>query len=202
MIDLIVMVADKNAEYAVRGAIDRFHSLQTRAFSTEFRVHPGHDGGARNSGPELLSSERRRFSAALLILDYEGCGDTRPPTQIESDLDRQLAQAWGDRAKSIVVQPEIDAWVWGVDNALVELLRWPKESLPRDWLRQQGFTFDHEGKPLRPKEALESLVESARQARSSALYSKITSKISLDRCTDSAFYRVKQTLQRWFPPEQ
>jgi hypothetical protein len=69
----------------------------------------------------------------------------------------------------------------------------------RDWLRERGFSFDEHGKPLRPKEAMEALVPVHRLPRSSALYEKITDRISLRRCVDPAFLRLREALTGWFP---
>ena len=69
----------------------------------------------------------------------------------------------------------------------------------RDFLRAKGFEFGPDGKPLRPKEALEAMVPVHRQPRSSALYEKVTNRISLQNCRDPAFLRLNQQLQAWFP---
>ncbi len=64
------MVADKNAQFALKGALARPKALGIRRIEFEFRVHPGRDGGARKSGPEVLALERRRFKHGLLVLDF------------------------------------------------------------------------------------------------------------------------------------
>jgi hypothetical protein len=65
-------------------------------------------------------------------------------------------------------------------------------------LLAEGFELDAAGKPARPKEAFEAMVRVHRQARSSALYEKVAAKISLKRCHDAAFVRLRTQLQRWF----
>jgi hypothetical protein len=72
MKDLVLLVADKNAQFALKGALQRPEALGIRRIEFEFRVHPGRDGGARKSGPEVLAMERWRFQNGLLVLDYEG----------------------------------------------------------------------------------------------------------------------------------
>jgi hypothetical protein len=69
----------------------------------------------------------------------------------------------------------------------------------RTWLREQAFEFDANEKPVRPKEALEAALSVPNQPRSSALYKQIASSISLARCRDKAFMRLKHQLQSWFP---
>lgn len=199
MKDLVILVADKNMQFAMQGALSRPQALGVRALTYEFRSHMGRDGGVRTTGASVLSREKVRFRHALMLLDHEGCGQESASVQhLEAELNHQLAVVWGEHAKAIVIEPEVDIWLWGADNALREALRWPQEGLIRDWLRQQGFEFSAEGKPLRPKEALEAMRRIHKQPRSSALYQKITEKISLQKCTDPAFLRLKAHLQTWF----
>ena len=54
MKDLFILVADKNAEYALKGALARPEALGIRPIEFEIRTHPGRDGGTRKTGPELL----------------------------------------------------------------------------------------------------------------------------------------------------
>jgi hypothetical protein len=119
MKDLVLLVADKNAHFALKGALGRPEALGIRPIEFEFRVHPGRDGGTRRTGPEVLALERRRFKHALLVLDFEGCGTELPnATALEAQLDGRLSTHWKESAKSIVIEPELDVWVWGADNAV------------------------------------------------------------------------------------
>lgn len=199
MQDLVVLVADKNMQFALKGALLRPQALGIRPITHEFRSHMGRDGGVRSTGASVLASEHGRFQHALMLLDFEGCGqEDVDPLTLEAQLDQALQAVWGARAKAIVISPEVDAWVWGSDNVMREVLTWPLESPIRDWLRERGFSFDAAGKPQRPKEALNAMRPVHKQARSSALYEKITSRISLANCTDAAFVRLKSQLQVWF----
>lgn len=200
MKDLVILVADKNMQYALRGALARPEALGIRAINFDFRTHMGRDGGARTTGAEMLALERRRFAHALLMFDLEGCGADPGQTaeDLESSLDEQLGVTWGAHAKSIVIDPELDIWLWGADSTLRDLLQWPLDGGIRAWLQAQGFAFDTRGKPKRAKEALEALVRIHRLPRSSALYEKITSRISLRRCSDPAFVRLRTALKAWF----
>lgn len=200
MNDLVLLVADKNAHFALKGALSRPEALGIRPIGFEFRVHPGRDGGTRRSGPEMLALERRRFKHGLLVLDFEGCGtDLSDAKALEVELDGRLSMRWGTAAKSIVIEPELDAWVWGSDNVVELAIEWPAGQHVREWLRGQGFAFDPNGKPTRPKEALESALRWAGLPRSSALYQSIAGRISLHRCGDEAFIRLRQRLMEWFP---
>jgi hypothetical protein len=201
MKDLVVLVADKNMHYALRGALARPEAMGIRQVATEFRTHIGRDGGMRTTGAELLARERNRFAHALLVFDLEGSGASEEQTAegLERMLDEQLQAQWGQHAKAIVIAPELDIWLWGADNSLQDCLHWPLDETIRAWLQNKGFVFNAQGKPERPKEALEAMVRTHRQPRSSALYEKITGRISLRRCSDPAFCRLRDALRSWFP---
>lgn len=200
MQDLVLLVADKNMQFALQGALGRPKALGIRPISYEFRSHMGRDGGVRTTGAMVLAREATRFEHALMLLDYEGCGQEGDSLQLEAQLDQQLLDAWDNRGKAIVIAPEVDIWLWGTDNAMREAVHWPETGSIRDWLQGKGFVFDAHGKPLRPKEALDAMRPIHKQPRSSAMYEKITSKISLQRCTDPAFVRLRHQLQNWFSP--
>jgi hypothetical protein len=200
MKDLIVLVADKNMQFAMQGGLDRPESLGTRPISFDFRQHPGRDGGARTNGAQVLALEKARFSHALLVLDHEGSGAGElGALALETQLDEQLKSTWSDRAKAIVITPEVDIWMWGSDNKLAEILKWPRQESIRDWLRDAGFDVTENGKPQRPKESLEAVFRVCKRPRSSAAYQQIAAGISLARCEDPVFLRLRNQLQRWFP---
>ena len=201
MQDLVLLVADKNMQFALQGALSRPEALGIRPITYEFRSHPGRDGGVRTSGSRVLAGERNRFRHALMLLDFEGCGtQLLDPIALEQELDQQIRVTWNDEGKTIVISPEVDIWLWGSDNALREVFQWPLQEGVRDFLHAKGFTFSADGKPLRPKEAIEAMVPVHRQPRSSALYEKVTNKISLQNCRDPAFLRLRDQLRIWFSP--
>ncbi len=198
MKDLFVFVADKNMEFAMKGGLQRPESLGIRPITFEIRQHPGRDGGMRTNGTQIVALETSRFQNALLLFDYEGSGATESPKELESRLDAALYQRWGDRAKAIVIEPEVDIWMWGADSVLIEVLRWKGKESIRDWLSAGGFKFRSDGKPESPKEALEAVFAEARLPRSSANYEKIVRRIGLARCKDPGFLRLREALYRWF----
>jgi hypothetical protein len=199
MRDLVLIVADKNAQFALQGALQRPEALGIRPVEFDFRVHVGRDGGARRTGPEMLALEHQRFAHGLLVLDFEGSGsDTATALELEEELDGRLRPHWGDRAKSIVIEPELDIWMWGSSNAIGQTIGWPSTTPLRQWLADRGFVFDSSDKPRRPKEALEAVLRVPRRPRSSALYRQIAGRISLRRCTDPAFLRLRAQLADWF----
>jgi len=197
--DLALVVADKNMEFAVRGILGRHAALNIRPSTFEIKTHRGHDGGVRTNGPELLRLFHQQCHHGMLILDWEGSCTKKDSPGLEAELDERLANDWGGRSKAIVIEPELDIWVWGSDNAMAQVLGWDQGRPIREWLTGRCFTFQADGKPDRPKEALQTLMEHLGRPRSSALYEEFARKISLPRCKDPAFNRLKTILQSWFP---
>jgi hypothetical protein len=101
MQDLVVLVADKNMQFALQGALARPQALGIRPVTYEFRSHMGRDGGVRTSGAAVLAREAGRFRHALMLLDFEGCGQEDDPLGLESELDRQLHAVWGGRCLAV-----------------------------------------------------------------------------------------------------
>ncbi len=197
--DLVLLVADKDAHFALKGVLQRPRAIGIPPISFDFRVHTNHDAGVRTTGPEMLAMERQRFSHALLVLDFEGSGAGLGARTLEDELDTRLSATWQNRGKAIVIEPEVDVWMWGTDNAIRDILGWPLDGSIREWLRRKGFQFQANDKPMRPKEALDAVRREANARRSSALYEEIASRISLQSCTDTAFQRLRQQLLTWFP---
>ena len=67
MVDLLVVVADKNMHFGVRGGLNRAEALGIRSITTEFLVHPNRDGGVRKDGPELAAVGKHRAAHSLML---------------------------------------------------------------------------------------------------------------------------------------
>lgn len=188
MRDLVLLVPDKNTEYTLRGALRRHQALGIREIDFQILVEQGRDGGVRRRGAQVLNVLRARFSHAVMVMDYEGCGSDVGPRELEAQLDDALSHAWGARAKAIVIQPEVDVWMWGAETHLRATMNWTFAEGIRPWLESRSFMFEENGKPNRPKEALEAAFRRAAVPRSSARYEDVAQRISLTNCTDAAFF--------------
>jgi len=119
---------------------------------------------------------------------------------LESEVEQRLSTAgWGDRAAVVVIEPELEAWVWSDTPHVDEALGW-KDKRPslREWLISEGFLAEDDTKPGRPKEAMEKALRLARKKRSSAVYGQLAKRVSFQRCTDPSFLRLRQVLAGWF----
>jgi len=139
------------------------------------------------------------------MFDREGCGkDLKPRLDLEAEVEARLQRSgWDNRASAIVLDPELECWVWSgspkVDRALGWIGRTPTL---RAWLLERGFVKEDAIKPSRPKEAMEAALREVRQPRSSAIYEDLATNVSLQRCTDPAFTKLRTTRQAWFPRTQ
>jgi hypothetical protein len=198
MRDLVLLVPDKNTEFTVRGALTRHQALGIREIDFQIFVEQGRDGGVRRRGTQVLTVLVKRFSHALMVFDHEGCGSDVAAGVLEAQLDNALSAVWGDRAKAIIIEPEVDVWMWGSETHLRTTMNWQFPESIRSWLATQLFTFNEDGKPVRPKEALDAAFRRAGVPRSSARYEHVAQRISLANCTDPAFLRFRASVVGWF----
>lgn len=198
--DLVVLVSDRNTEAAMEGILSRLQSLRIRTITYRILVHPEKDPGCRLHGHELLRIHQDTHRYALMVFDREGSGaDEKSRAELEFECEERLSSTgWKDRGAVIVLDPEVEIWLWSdspvVDTALDWDNRTPKL---RDWLIAKGHVFDGP-KPKRPKEATEAALHAVRKPRSSSLYRDLAEKVSLDRCVDPAFVRLRELLRSWF----
>jgi len=201
--DLVVLVADNNMEHTVRGLLCRHDSLGIRSFHFDIFRHPEHDPGCRLRSPQFLQPLVNRYAHGLVMFDRQGCGKEELSREVlEAEVETRLSRAgWGERAAAIVLDPELEIWVWSDSPHVDSILGWSNRSPDlRTWLKAEGLFETSVDKPKRPKEAMESAQKFAKKARSSALYFQLAQKVSLTRCVDPAFSKFKTTLQGWFSP--
>lgn len=198
--DLVILVADKNMEFSISGVLTRFESLDIRPIDYVIFTHPERDPACLHKAGAFLATHRNRCAHALVVFDREGCGRDEDRTTLERTVEQRLAASgWGDRAAAVVINPELENWVWSDSPEVDRVLGWAGQLQPvRTWLREQGFLAGT-GKPERPKEAMEAALRVARKPRSSALFGELSRRVSLARCADPAFLKLRAVLSGWFP---
>jgi hypothetical protein len=202
--DLIALVADKGIECALLGLLARPQALGTRQIKCDVFTHPERDPACLRKAVPFLRPHTSAYRCALVVFDREGCGKEREPReQLEEEVETALGNSgWRDRAAAIVIDPELENWVWSESPEVDHVLGWA-ESLKRlrRWVSEQGFSISS-GKPDRPKEAMEAALRHARKPRSSALFRQLAERVSLERCQDQAFEKLRARLRAWFPVEE
>lgn len=202
MNDLIILVADKNMEQGIRAVVERHQSLGIRRITYDLYPHPHHDSGCYLKSHDFLRPFQNQNEKALVVFDREGCGrDDREGNVLADEVQKRLSRSgWGDRCAVIVIDPELEAWVWSDSPQVEEVLGWRGRSPAlRVWLEEKGYKSPDEPKPSRPKEALEEALRVVGKPRSSAIYRQLGEQVGLARCTDPAFVMLKGVLRTWFP---
>jgi hypothetical protein len=200
--DLVVVVADKDMEYTIRGLLSREKALRMRAVSAEVFAHPEHDPGCYLRSHTFLRSMVNKYAKAIVLFDRAGCGaDARTRAKLEAEVEERLGgSGWKGRCGAIVLDPELEIWVWSDAPHVAEILGWRGRTPPLpQWLRDEQFWQDGAAKPHAPKEAMQAVLRLTQLPRSASRYKQLAEAVSLDRCRDAAFLKLKRTLQVWFP---
>lgn len=202
MSDLIILVPDKNMEAAVGGILDRSRSLGLGQLRHRILVHPARDPGCLGQGHEFLRSFARSHRYGLILFDRVGCGREHESREdLESEVETRLRDSgWDDRARAIVIDPELEGWVWSDSPHLTAALGWKGDlSELRRWLNEHRHWSQGRRKPDDPKAAMEEILRLNKRPRSSSIYGELARKVSLQRCQDAAFLKLKAALATWFP---
>ena len=119
-----------------------------------------------------------------MLLDREGSGQEhrRAAQEMETDLENRLWQSgWTgtegqSRAAAIVLDPELEVWVWSRSPHVAQVL-----GLSQVELQQilEGFPATSEGKPRRPKEALLAALRRSGRPQSARIFQELAERVSL-----------------------
>ena len=201
--DLFVLVADEDMVQTVTGLLSRHQSLKMGPVRFEVRRHPGRDSGCRVGAAEYLRAFLDSYRHAIVVFDLDGSGSHKSREETQREVDAVLSRTrWEQRAKAIVIEPELEMWVWGTSSKVPEVLGWNRTYAElRRWLREQGLWPEGNDKPLDPKEAMRRTMRNSRSRRSPRKFFDLASAISLRGCRDPSFGDLKHTLRSWFPPQ-
>ncbi len=200
-LDLIVLVADADAEAGIKALLEkRTKALGIRDLRFKVIRHPGRDAGVYQQAPTLLRSYLSEADYALVLFDYEGCGKEGLSAQdIENDVEERLKRnGWATErhdAAVIVLDPELEVWVWTNSPHVAHVAGLSEERL-HALLDKQKLASN--GKPERPKETWQEALRQARTPLSPALYQQLAEKVSLQGHQERAFTKLRDVLQTWF----
>jgi hypothetical protein len=198
MKDLMVLVPDKNMQFAVEGLLRRIHSLKIRSISFDIKVHSQRDPGIFTASHEFLRIFSGKYSYAMVMLDREGCGCEEAPSQIAALIQGRLdVNGWQGRSHVIVLDPELEIWVWSNSPVVAECMGWNDPELTL-WLTNKRYIAAGSSKPSDPKSVFEEALRLRGKPRSSSIYKKLAENVGFERCTDAAFIKFKTVLMNWF----
>jgi len=203
--DLVILVPGKDDREAIDGLLKyRCGSMGISIERYYFIVHPRRDPGVLKEAHEILRPFINTAQYALVIFDHEGSGqETVDRIEIANRLEKNLERnGWEDRNKVIVIEPELENWIWSNSFHVDEVLGWTGNVPPlRKWLEDKGYWPEHEEKPRNPKEAYRQALKEVQIHPSSALFGQLAQFVSLERCTDPSFNELKEILSNWFSTE-
>jgi hypothetical protein len=201
MKDLVCLAADKCIEAVLRGLLSsRSEALRIRALDWDGFVHPRRDPGCYNEGHEFLRGFHGSYEHGLLVFDRDWEGAPfHDVARLEEDVRGRFAiVGLADWAEVVVVAPEIEAWVWSDSPHVQRALGWEADQPLRQWLEEKGAWAIGQPKPADPKNALQQALQHVHQPLSSSMFGHIGRTVSVERCTDPAFTRLKNVLTTWF----
>ncbi len=203
MKDLVILAADKDLEHTLLGLLSRPQALGIRSITRDIFIEAEHDPACLLRGVQFLSPFFDGYQHALLMFDYDGCGQEQNETadELETRLNNDFMKtAWGTRAQTIVLEPELESWVWSRSPHVAIVAGWENRTPSlQEWLRDNNWLADRQVKPQRPKEAFEAALRDAQKPRSASLYKQLAERVSLRGCTDRKFTRFLEIMQEWFP---
>ena len=200
--DLYVLVADLDLQKTMEGLLNRVESLGIRPIKYTIDRHLNHDSGCRTNSSQFLRPHIGKYQYALVVFDRDGCGHEQAHgEEIQHAVERELAaNGWADRSKAIVIDPELETWVWNGSNRVPQILGWEAEYQElKAWLVDEALWPSNCTKPPDPKKAYRAALRKVKRRVSSAIFGELAKSVKLHNCQDSAFNELRDTLQRWFP---
>ena len=201
MKDLYVLVADQDMAETMKALLGRPRSLGIRSTQHVVERHLMRDAGCRTGASQRLRPHLSQYSRAIVVLDKDGCGrENASREDIQQEIEQDLAaNGWSDRAKAVVIEPELEAWVWTGSPHVASVMGWLKgyEDL-KAWLVDRDLWSANSAKPSDPKAAMKAALREANRASSAALFGQMAQRVTLRHCQCPAFVELKQTLQHWF----
>lgn len=198
--DLVVLAADVDILQVMKVLLCRSESLGIAQVSFDIFRHNNRDSGCRTQAVNYLRPHMGSYAHSLVIFDRYGCSSSDSRTNIQKQVESDLRKnGWADRSKAIVIDPELEVWIWGCQEAL-PVLGWRDgyDSL-RHWLSQRGLWSVSAAKPPDPKKALKAVMRHTNQTHWSMVHEQLARAANFEHCQDAAFDELKNTLQIWFP---
>lgn len=208
--DLFVAVADLDAENAMKTLlVDRQRALGIQlSFNPDrppngdlFRYN-GRDSGCYKDAVDILRPAQQSHRHALLIFDKHGSGvESKSRVEIEIEVEQRLADSgWAaERAAVVVIDPELEAWVWAESPIVGEILGWQGDlNGLRPFLTLKNLWSTEQPKPHDPKTAMRQALREKNKPLGARLFADLAGRVGLQRCRDDAFVKLRQYLTKWF----
>ncbi|MEP3480582.1 MAG: hypothetical protein ABJZ55_15135 [Fuerstiella sp.] len=184
--------------------------LGCRQFQFEFdldvleaaRFGMGCDGGVFKHCHRMLQENgyMDTHERLVVMLDQQFGGEL-PAAEVRAEiLERLKVNGWGDdRADVVVIDPELEVWIWQDSPHVQTALGYNGTGSLRDALKDDDRWPEGSDKPNQPKDLIKQLCREHRTPYSSAIYRDVVEMVSAQHCQDPAFRQLTESLRRWFP---
>ncbi len=139
----------------MRGLLTRRqHALGIRSIEFTIIRHTCRDLGCRREAARTASSYVSDHVYALVLFDRAGCGDEMTERQaVQTAVEENLCRAgWANSSRVIVIEPELEMWVWSESANVGKLLGWNEGTgALREWLHEKHLWPDDKTKPPAPR---------------------------------------------------
>ena len=209
--DLFVVVADLDAENVVRTLLEnRQAALRVKLDFCpqspprgDLLRYAGRDSGCYKDAVDVLRTPQQTHRHALLIFDKHGCGaPNKSREEIEAEIEGNLQRnGWPPgKAAVIVIEPELESWVWATSPRVADALGWRDDRHGLvSFLASCGHWDEKQSKPSDPKEAMRQAMRHKKKPLGAPVFSELALKVSVERCQDGAFQKFRQRIMDWFP---
>jgi hypothetical protein len=213
--DVIFHLADEHMEKGLKAffARDDWHfALGCRPFEIDprgendlYRV-PGHtDPGIWKHAGENLRPFRDLYRYAVIILDADF--DPSPGADVlRADISADMVKAgWApERFAVIVIEPELEAWLWAPNQNVALAFGHDNFDQLRGRLERENLWTPGQPKPNDLKRARDRAARLGGKKTGGPIFKGVFSEISnraCNRCVEPGFVAMRTALQGWFPPE-
>ena len=197
-----MLVADQDMAETLKAVLDRPKSLGIRPIQHDVARHLQRDAGCCHDASRRLRPYPEQYRKAVVVFDKHGCGrEDAPREQIQRDVEQELeSNGWdGDRAKAVVIEPELEEWVWTGSRNVAHVLGWKGGYRDlKGWLVAEGLWSEGDAKPADPKAAMNAVLRKTRTRRSSTIFGDLAKRTTWRGCQCPAFAELEGVLKRWF----
>lgn len=180
--DLVVLAADADIEWSIRGLFGRPTALGIRSIDFEVIRSPHRDPGCWRDAPGLLQPFADTSMHALVVFHHAWDGVPDPdPDRVARMVEQRLARDWNDRARCIVIAPEVEVWVWSDSPHVEEILWWRRLPSLRSWLEAEGLWPKLAAKPPDPKQAFRRVTRRTGRRATASVFRALAEKVCLQR---------------------
>lgn len=206
MKDLLLYVADADAQAFLNSLLNKPLALGIRQITFDIERHPQRDSGMVQSGAELARMKKDKYQKALLTWDHHGSGrdHKQSPEQVRAEIQTKLDSfTWSDNSSVTIFVPELEQWIWHSQNALLSYCGISAAQLD-SWLEARSGKLGRAVEKLKaeqPKELFEYVMrERLRRTispRDFAEFGRIAGVRELMNC--ESFRSIVDVMRDWFP---